>query len=116
MNYHFQNIAITPNLDSIKENGIYFDNIYANGDRTDKGIVSILSGFPVLPTTSVIKYTNKTEQLPSIAKELKKEMYKTSFYYGGEINFANLNSYLVSSGYDEIISGKNFRTIKFILP
>ena len=108
MNVHSENVKITPNLDSIAENGIFFDNVFANGDRTDKGIVSILSGYPVLPTTSVIKYYNKTEHLPSIVKKLREATYSTSFYYGGEINFANLKSYLVGCGYDELITGKHF--------
>ncbi|OQY00011.1 MAG: hypothetical protein B6I24_00950 [Bacteroidetes bacterium 4572_128] len=99
---------VTPNFKNLQKDGIFFKNFYANGDRSDKGIVSILSGYPAQATTSIIKFTKKTENLPFISKDLKKLNYKSSFYYGGDINFANLKSYFVNGEFDEIISKKDF--------
>lgn len=95
---------VTPQFDRLAKEGVLFTNFYANGDRSDKGIVSILSGYPAQPTTSIIKYIKKTEKLPFLSNELEKEDYSTGFYYGGEINFANMNSYFVSGGYDTLVS------------
>lgn len=95
---------VTPELNKLSHEGILFSNFYANGDRSDKGIVSILSGYPAQPTASIIKNSKKTEKLPFLSKELEKMDYSTGFYYGGDINFANMNSYFVIGGYDTIVS------------
>lgn len=102
--------AVASNLDSLAKEGILFSNFYASGDRSDKGLISILSGYPSLPTTSIIKYPNKTEKIPGLAKTLKKYGYKTAYYYGGDIDFANMRSFIVSSGFEHIVSQKDFST------
>ena len=54
-------------LDSIARQSILFTRFYANSFRTDRGLVSILSGYPAQPTTSIMRYPAKTAHLPSIA-------------------------------------------------
>jgi len=100
--------GITPNLDSIAASGIYFKNFYASGDRTDKGLVAILSGYPALPDNSIIKFPLKTEKLPSLTKALSARNYYSAFYYGGNIDFASMRSYLTINRFDKIISDKDF--------
>lgn len=100
--------SIAECLDSVAKAGISFTNFYANSIRTDRALPSILSGFPAQPSMSLLKYAEKAEKLPSIAKELKKAGYGTTYYYGGDINFANVNAYLVSAGYDRIIRDNDF--------
>lgn len=96
-------------LDSIAQQSILFTRFYANSFRTDRGMVSILSGYPAQPTTSIMRYPRKTSQLPSIARNLAKyKNYKTTYYYGGDADFCNMRSYLVSQGYQHIISDANF--------
>jgi len=98
----------TPNLNKLINEGVFFNNFFAAGDRSDKGIVSVLSGYPAQPTTSIIKYTKKSEKLPHLSRKLKKMGYTSGFYYGGEINFANMKSYFVSGGYDTLVTLNNF--------
>lgn len=98
----------TPNFTELTHQGIFFNQMYATGDRSDKGIVAILSGYPAQPTSSIIKYTSKTEKLPQLSKLMKANGYKTGFYYGGEINFANMNSYFVSGGYEKLVTMHDF--------
>ena len=93
---------ITPNLNRLAHEGVYFTQCYANSWRTDRGMVSILSGYPAFPVTSVMKMPEKSRKLPSIAASLKKEGYDNSFFYGGDINFTNMRSYVMSSGYDHL--------------
>lgn len=100
--------SIAVKLDSIARNGVSFTNFYANSFRTDRALPSILSGFPAQPSMSLLKYVEKAEALPSLAGELKKAGYRTAYYYGGDINFANINAYLVSGGYDKIVCDKDF--------
>lgn len=108
LNSKCDNQAITPCINSIASQGIHFTNIYASGIRTDRGIPAILSAYPALPDGSIMKYANKTDKLPSIAKSLKKAGWETTYYYGGDANFTNMHAYLVSSGFSKIISDKNF--------
>lgn len=103
----YKDVAVC--LDSIAQQSILFTKFYANSFRTDRGMVSILSGYPAQPTTSIMRYPRKTSQLPSIARNLAKyKNYKTTYYYGGDADFCNMRSYLVSQGYQHIISDANF--------
>ena len=103
----YKDVAVC--LDSIAQQSILFTRFYANSFRTDRGMVSILSGYPAQPTTSIMRYPRKTSQLPSIARNLAKyKNYKTTYYYGGDADFCNMRSYLVSQGYQHILSDANF--------
>ena len=103
----YKDVAVC--LDSIAQQSILFTRFYANSFRTDRGMVSILSGYPAQPTTSIMRYPRKTSLLPSIARNLAKyKNYKTTYYYGGDADFCNMRSYLVSQGYQHIISDANF--------
>ena len=93
---------ITPRLNGLMEEGVFFSECYANSWRTDKGMVSILSGYPAFPVTSVMKIPEKSRKMPSIALSLRQVGYSTSFYYGGDINFTNRRSYVMGTGYEEL--------------
>ncbi len=99
---------VAPNMNAFCNEGILFTNFYANSFRTDRGLVSILSGYPAQPTTSIMKYPQRSQSLPSISRSLKKAGYNTEHYYGGDANFTNMRSFLLSQGYDRIISDKDF--------
>ncbi|MBI9069393.1 MAG: sulfatase-like hydrolase/transferase [Salinivirgaceae bacterium] len=100
--------GVTPNFNKLSKEGVLFSNCYASGDRSDKGLVSILSAYPAQPTTSIIKFTGKAAKLPHLSKKLHELNYSSAFYYGGEINFANLNSYFLSGEYQELITLDDF--------
>lgn len=100
--------SITPNFNKLTHEGVLFDNFYASGDRTDKGIVSILSGYPAQPLTSIIKFPNKTESLPFLPRSANSLGYSTSFVYGGDISFANMESYVTSAGFSHITEDDDF--------
>jgi phosphoglycerol transferase MdoB-like AlkP superfamily enzyme len=99
---------VTPSFNSFKKEGIYFSNLYASGDRTDRGLSAILSGYPALPQTSIVRFPNKAAKISSLSRLYKAKGYKTSFYYGGETEFANIKSYLVQGGYDPIVDIHSF--------
>lgn len=94
---------ITPNLNRLAKEGVYFTNCYANSWRTDRGTVCTWSGYPSFPTMSVMKIPSKSRTLPNIARTLKEERgYSTHYLYGGDINFTNMRSYLVSGGFADL--------------
>jgi phosphoglycerol transferase MdoB-like AlkP superfamily enzyme len=99
---------VTPYFNQLRSEGIYFSNAYASGDRTDKGIAAILSSYPALNKTSIIRHPGKLGKLPYFTWFLKQRGYKTSFYYGGETEFANIKSYLFNNGFDDIIDKNAF--------
>lgn len=99
---------VAPRFNELCNEGVLFTNFYANSFRTDRGLISILSGYPAQPTTSIMKYPQKSQNLPSISKSLFNQGYSTAYYYGGDANFTNMRSYLVSQGYGKIISDKDF--------
>ena len=100
--------GITPNLDRYTKEGIYFKNFYANSFRTDRAIVAILSGLPAQPTMSVMDIPHKSTSLPSIASAMGKAGYNSTFYYGGDTNYSNMKSYLMGTGFQNVVSDKDF--------
>ncbi|WP_299671703.1 LTA synthase family protein [uncultured Polaribacter sp.] len=99
---------VTENLNRLSKEGILFTNFYANGDRTDKGIPAILSGYYPQPTKSIMKMPNKTRSLPMLPQKMMDLGYKTSFYHGGDLNFGNMNTYLRNAGITDFVEGSDF--------
>ena len=99
---------VTPNFNRLSKEGVFFTNCYANSYRTDRGTICALSGYLGLPTASVMKLPIKSQTLPAISDELAKVGYTTDFLYGGDINFTNMKSYLLSKGYQKTTADKDF--------
>ena len=99
---------VAPNLNRLSEEGVFFAQCYANSFRTDRGTVSALSGYLGLPTVSIMKVPAKSRTLPAISEELIKVGYQTDFLYGGDINFTNMKSYLLSKGYQKLTADTDF--------
>ncbi len=100
--------GVTPNLDQIARSGITFTNFYAAADRSDKGIIGLFSAFPAQGGESIIKSVKKHEKLDGIGQEIKSAGYHTSFYYGGQSEFYNFKSYMMSHGIDRVVDMHNF--------
>ena len=99
---------ITPNFDRLIDEGVFFSHFYANSYRTDRGLVSILSGYPAFPETSVLQYPDKCQNLGAISSSLLENNYSTEFIYGGDINFKNIKGYLLSNGYQRVFGDTHF--------
>ena len=94
--------GVTPNLDRLTREGIYFSNIYANSFRTDRAMVAVMSALPAQPTMSVMDMPRISTSLPSLAGALGKNGYDTHFYYGGDANYSNMKSYLMGTGFQNV--------------
>ena len=99
---------VSPNINRLAKEGIFFTNCYSNSYRTDRGTICTFSGYQSFPTLSVMKIPAKSRTLPAIAGKLVKEGYKTDFLYGGDINFTNMKGYLLGSGYQKLTADVDF--------
>lgn len=86
-----------PNLQKIAREGIFFSNVYATGNRSDRGMLGVISGFPAHPNVSMLKYPNKTYEHPRFPVDFEALGYSTRFYYTGDINFGGFRSYATMS-------------------
>lgn len=99
---------VTPRFKELRKEGLLLSQMYSSGFRTEQGLTSVLSGFPSQPNNSIITTPSKAEKLPSLTSELNKRAYQSSFYYGGEIEFANMKSYLLNVGFETIVDKNSF--------
>ena len=90
--------GVTPQLNRLSKEGLYFRNFYANSTRTDRALASILSGVPAQPTMTILDVPHISNNLPSIASTLAQHGYNTHFYYGGDTDYSNMQSYLIATG------------------
>lgn len=100
--------GVAPNLERLADEGVFFSRIFANSFRTDRGTVCTFSGYPGLPTLSLMKVSNLCQSLPNIARTLGNAGYTTDFLYGGDINFTNMQGYLRAGGFHTITSQDDF--------
>ena len=100
--------AVTPHLNRLSKEGVLFSQFYASGHRSNRGIGSLFSSYPGLPYNAIIEHPFKTEKLPHLIKLIKEQDYKTAFYYGGEIDFANFRAYFNQGKADKIVSKLDF--------
>jgi phosphoglycerol transferase MdoB-like AlkP superfamily enzyme len=97
-----------PNFEDFIKNGVLFDSVYAASDRTDKGIIAILSAFPSQASRTMIIDNAKQERLPALSNVFAGRRYHTSYFYGGDANFMNFKAYLLSHNIDGMIDKFSF--------
>jgi len=100
--------GVTPFFDSLRQEGILFTRIYGAGQRTEHGLISVLSGFAPPPRVSIITIPSKSANLPNVNAVFSDIGYSSSFYYGGEIGFVNMKSYLLNGRFQEVVDKSSF--------
>lgn len=98
---------ITPNFHELEKEGLLFTNFYASANRSQQAIASIFGGLPGLPVTTITNHQDKYYAIPSLPKILDTLGYHTSFYFGGELNYGNILSYLRYNEFGLIVEGKD---------
>jgi phosphoglycerol transferase MdoB-like AlkP superfamily enzyme len=100
--------TLTPEMDKLAgEEGMLFTNLYASGNRTVRGFEGVLSSFPPLPGDSIVK-RDRSDNVETIARVLKRDGYASVFLYGGRGLFDGMRSFAVRNGYDRFIEQKHF--------
>lgn len=102
------NDSVGPNISRYAREGVYFSRCYANNFRTDRGLVSLLNGWPGLPTTSLMKKADMGRKLPAMARDLQAQGYHTSVVYGGDIDFTNMRGFFSETGFEEVRGSEAF--------
>ncbi|HTK55659.1 MAG TPA: sulfatase-like hydrolase/transferase, partial [Gemmatimonadales bacterium] len=100
--------GVMPRFDALTREGVLFDRFYASGNRTDKGIAAIIGGYPALGKTSVLKEPRKYAGLPGLGRSLRDAGYTTEFLYGGELEFANIRAFILTSGFSRTVDKYQF--------
>ena len=100
--------GIAPNLDSLCLKSTVFTNFYSTGNRSDRGISAVLGGYPSLLSTSIMVYPEKARSLTLLPDYFNRHNYNTSFYYGGDINFYNLKTFVLQSNCGKITTKADF--------
>lgn len=89
---------LTPNLDRLAEESLFFTNLYATGTRTVYGLSAITLSIPPLPGNSIVRRP-ENEGLFSLGAVLNRKGYDSKFVYGGYGYFDNMNYFFANNGY-----------------
>ena len=93
--------GITPNLDTLIEKSLVFDNLYAAGNRSVRGLEALTLCIPPSAGESLIKRPDNAG-LFSTGTVLRENGYTTSFIYGGDSYFDNMRAYFSGNGFEII--------------
>ncbi len=105
--------TLTPCLDEIIEkDALTFDNLFADGNRTIRGFEGVFSSFPPLPGDAILA-RDRTENVETIARVLKRDGYQSLFLYGGHGTFDYVESYALPNGWDRLIEQNDFKNPTF---
>jgi len=104
---------LTPSIDALADDGIWFEQLYATGTRSVRGIEAIISGFPPTSRRSVVKLAETQRGFFTIANLLQNQNYETSFIYGGSAHFDNMRRFFLNNGFQTVIDQDDFENPKF---
>ena len=101
--------GITPNFRKLEKDGLLFTNIYASANRSQHAMSSLFGGLPGMPVTTITNHPDKYYAVPSLVKKMDSIGYYNSFYFGGELNYGNILSYLRYNEFDRIIEASDIK-------
>ena len=104
--------SYSPYFDSICHEGILFTHCFSNGPRTQHGLVSVLSGFPSVIGSSLIR-RRETNAFFTIADALRPEGYETNFIHGGDVDYDDMRDYLRQGNFEHIYDVDDFDSWRF---
>ena len=105
--------TLTPRMDQlVTEGATLFTHLLADGNRTIRGLEAIYSSFPPLPGDSILA-RDKTENVESLARVLKRDDYATLFLYAGHGTFDYIRSYSQRNGWDRLVEESDFNSPVF---
>lgn len=107
-------LPVTPELEKLKEQGIWFEQLYATGTRSVRGIEAVVAGYYPTPAQSTVKLASAQQNFSTVASILKSQGYQTQFVYGGEAHFDNMRSFFTGNGFSQIVDIKQIKQPKFV--
>ena len=107
-------LSVTPELEKLKNEGWWFEQLYATGTRSVRGIEAVTAGFMPTPAQSVVKLSLSQKNFFTLADLLKSQGYHTEFIYGGEAHFDNMRSFFTGNGFQQIIDIHDIQNPVFV--
>ncbi len=101
-------LDLTPNLDRLAREGLWFANLYATGTRSVRGIEAVVSGFTPTPARSVVKLGKSQRDFFTLGQLLANAGYDTSFLYGGEAQFDNMRRFFMNNGFGRVVDENDY--------
>ena len=106
-------LPLSPELDALADEGIWFTNLYATGIRSARGIEAVVTGFPPSASRSVLKLGLAQQDFYTVAQTLKSKGYRNYFIYGGESHFDNMRGFLLNNGFDVVVDEEDYAQWKY---
>lgn len=104
---------VSPNIEAWRHKSWFFDNLYATGIRSARGLEAIVAGFPPTAAKAVLKRPKAQSQFTTLASVLKAEGFYSQFIYGGESHFDNMKGFFLGNGFDEVVDQYDYQNPMF---
>ncbi len=114
LGYGFVEQGLTPELERWSQQGWWFEQLYATGTRSVRGIEAVVAGFLPTPARSTVKLSRSQQGFFTLADVLQRQGYHTEFIYGGESHFDNMRSFLSGNGFSHIIDENDYNAPTFV--
>ncbi len=106
-------VPVTPELEKLKKQGWWFEQLYATGTRSVRGIEAVTTGFLPTPAQAVVKLSLAQRNFSSLASILGRVGYESEFIYGGESHFDNMRGFFLSNGFSQVTDENDYRNPVF---
>jgi phosphoglycerol transferase MdoB-like AlkP superfamily enzyme len=90
---------LTPHLDALAKHSLFFNNLFATGTRTVRGMEAVTLSVPPTPGRSIIK-RSKNDNMDSFGNVFKANGYDNKFIYAGHGYFDNMNDFFSKNGFN----------------
>ncbi|HNS26919.1 MAG TPA: LTA synthase family protein [Steroidobacteraceae bacterium] len=107
-------LPVTPTLNRLADQGIWFERLYATGTRSIRGIEAVVAGFPPTPALSVVKLPNAQRDFTTLASLLRRSGFRSEFVYGGESHFDNMRGFFLGNGFNAVVDRSQFNDPQFV--
>jgi len=101
-------LPVTPELEKLKAEGWWFENLYATGTRSVRGIEAVVAGFPPTPAQSTVKLSLSQQHFFTLASLLRKHGYTSDFIYGGEGHFDNMRNFFLGNDFNSVVDQDDY--------
>lgn len=107
-------VPVTPEIERLKLQGWWFEQLYATGTRSIRGIEAVVTGFPPTPAQAVVKLDLAQRNFANLAQILGGQGYESEFIYGGESHFDNMRRFLMGNGFARVTDQNDYDDPVFV--
>jgi phosphoglycerol transferase MdoB-like AlkP superfamily enzyme len=104
-------LPVTPELEKLKKEGWWFEQLYATGTRSVRGIEAVVAGYGPTPARSVVKLSLAQQNFYTLALGLGRKGYHTEFVYGGEAHFDNMRGFFTGNGFQKVVDRRDMKPV-----